>query len=406
MSSSTAVSPPNAINNGPGRFVLDLANETDIEPLLRQAAGNFNPPPAAAIKPDRSRASKVDHYQSDHRNDPSSIVTHLNEGRGSSFTSLYQLLHHDGRLEAHGALAGHSAFAHRPAFNTNQQHYSPAKSLAPKPLTSSYLAPPSPSKLPTNVAISAETSRLQTELLQLSLLHRDAAAVDAEWRESARVKLGARFDRAAVEDAALAQAERAGVEAHNVGALIRWGQDGGGQGLEGKVQALGQVLDGVWALSSDGARYQRVVRGFEAWAARAADILAAQRAGDAAALLGGDNDDAVLFLSELDRDWTHDCAGLARKLDAWRRTLRELGGAEEQPESEPELQQPPSGLARVLSGCRHLVEDMCAELALMEQIEADAARAELEWIERMNRELQEVETPGRREDVPLWKLAA
>ncbi|KAI1502748.1 hypothetical protein F5X99DRAFT_378355 [Biscogniauxia marginata] len=290
---------------------------------------------------------------------------------------------------------------HRPSFNTNQQHFSPAKNLAPKPLMSTFLAPPSPSKLPANVAISAETSRLQTELLQLSLLHRDAAAVDAEWHASARQKLGARFARLVAADADVAKLEREGVEAQNIGALVRWAAGGFGSGkaasLEEKVQLLDQVLSGVWSLGEPAGRYQRAVRGFETWADRAAAILAAQRSGDVDALLEGDD---VVFLSELDRGWKRDCAGLTRMLEGWREVLRELGDAGEEPDA---VDTGRSGLARVLGGCRSLVHDMLAELAVMEQIEHEATRAEAEWIESMNDELKANDT-HQKDDVPLWKL--
>ncbi|KAI1078439.1 hypothetical protein F5B20DRAFT_592050 [Whalleya microplaca] len=317
----------------------------------------------------------------------------------------------------------HNAIAapHRPAFNTNQQHYSPAKTLAPKPLTATFLAPPSPSKLPTNVAISAETARLQTELLQLSLLHRDAAAVDAEWHASARTHLESRFARLATETDALADAERAGVEARNVAALARWGQDGNGRGLEPKLQVLDQVLNGVWSLGEPGGRYERVVRGFEAWAEQMSAIVAAQRGGDVGALVKEGNED-VRFVSELDRGWMVDCAVLVRKLEAWRVLLRELGEDHNDNGngkdggggggSGGEGSEDGSGLARMLRGARALVHDMLAELGVMGQIERDAAAAEDAWTQAMNAEMlleeREEDTPARRrrrDAPPLWKMA-
>ncbi|KAI2470399.1 hypothetical protein F4781DRAFT_390807 [Annulohypoxylon bovei var. microspora] len=298
----------------------------------------------------------------------------------------------------------------RPAFNNHQQHYSPAKSLAPKPLTSTYLAPPSPSKLPANVALSAETSRLQTELLQLSLLHRDAAAVDGEWHASARQKLGIRFARLANDNDALLGLERQGIEARNVAALARWGNPGArnGLGLEEKVQILDEVLNGVWQLGEPGGRYARVVVGFEAWAERMASIVIAQRSDNVDVLVEGDE---VLFLGELEAGWKHDCISLQRKLEGWRAALRELGDvdfpATSNPDTESELESEPS-LVRMVDGCRALVHDMLSELALMAQIERDAARAEEEWIERTNKAIEDEDddTPAARAYVPLWKLAA
>ncbi|KAI0010131.1 hypothetical protein F4779DRAFT_639581 [Xylariaceae sp. FL0662B] len=323
---------------------------------------------------------------------------------------------------------------HRPAFNTNQQHYSPAKSLAPKPLTSTFLAPPSPSKLPTNVALSAETSRLQTELLQLSLLHRDAPAVDAEWHASARQKLAARFARLAAESDSLADAERAGVEARNVAALVRWGNQQprrDAKGLEARLQVLDQVLNGVWSLGEPGGRYERVARAFEVWAEQMSGIVAAQRGGDASALVisgKGEKEEEVLFVSELDRGWMADCAVLVRKLESWQKMLRELGDfvVDEDEDAnngaavggQPQAQARPTGPARMLRGCRALVHDMLAELTAMQQIERDAAAAEDAWIRGAIRELDDAGndddapqtgsgtgTGTTRRNAPLWKLA-
>ncbi|KXJ94435.1 hypothetical protein Micbo1qcDRAFT_193606 [Microdochium bolleyi] len=196
-------------------------------------------------------------------------------------------------------------------------HYSPLKSHAPKPLTSTFLAPPSPSKLPANVAISAETSRLQTELLQLSLLHRDAGIVREEWAASAREKLGRRFGEVARENKELAQLERRDAEGHNIAALLRWTEEHAGHesdgraqalSLEDKIQTLDQVLSGIWALSG-GEQYARVTAAFEVWAEHVADILVAQRRGAAEDLL--DESDEVLFVSELDAEgWKNECPGL------------------------------------------------------------------------------------------------
>ncbi|KAI0400989.1 hypothetical protein F4802DRAFT_619456 [Xylaria palmicola] len=333
--------------------------------------------------------------------------------------------------------------ARRPAFDMNQQHYSPAKSLAPKPLTSTFLAPPSPSKRPANVALTAETSRLQAELLQLSLLRRAAPGAEAAWHASARARLGARFRAAAGADRALRAAEREAAEARGLRDLVCWGSgsgdaassEGRGLSLDEKIQRLDQVLGGVWALGEPAGRYQRAARAFEDWACRVAEIRAAQRGGDIDGLLarggGGDDDkgdeeEVCVFVSDLDASaWKRDHAGLVRILEGWRRTLAQLGAVDEDEDEdgtagggtrdgEEEAAGGASGLARTLRACRGLVHGMLAELALMERTELDALAAEEAWMEMMEaRLLAEAEGQGqdqgdprrpRTEDVPPWKL--
>ncbi|KAK6842220.1 AGA1 A-agglutinin anchor subunit [Apiospora arundinis] len=308
----------------------------------------------------------------------------------------------------------------RPAFNNNQQHYSPLKSHAPKPLTSTFLAPPSPSKLPSNVAISAETARLQTELLQLSLLHRDAGATAADWHESAQQKLGSRFEELVRAEHALGGRERDGVEARNAAVLVRWGAAQASTevvgGLEEKVQMLDQVVNGVWRFGEPGGRYARVIEEFEAWAGRLQGIMEARRIGDVNSLLGdGADKGEVLFVGDLENRWRDECPGLVRKLEEWRRILRHLGPVPDgdgngdsgtTTEESGGSGGQKSSLAKILEGCTSMVDDMLAELGLMEQMVREAIRAEDDWIEAMNKELNlgnEKDTQSER-SAPLWKM--
>ncbi|KKY39276.1 hypothetical protein UCDDA912_g00696 [Diaporthe ampelina] len=274
----------------------------------------------------------------------------------------------------------------KPAFNTLQQHYSPARNLAPKPLTSSYLAPPSPSKLPANIAISSETAKLQTELLQLHLLHRDADSVTASWHASAKQRLGQRFAELARRDEEVSRDEADVEEARNLAALMAWG---GSEGLDGKIQVLDAILSGVWSLGEPSGRYTRAVRKFENWADQARRAVEARRlAGGLGALM---DDDEVGFVAELDPAWKDEVSSMARKLDSWRRQLGQIeSGVVDVDQGED---QKSSSLARLLSGCRSQVHGMLAELDMMEQIERDALAQEAAWIRRMNRDDDESDTP-------------
>lgn len=274
----------------------------------------------------------------------------------------------------------------RPAFSTHQQHYSPVKSLAPKPLTSTYLAPPSPSKLPANIAASAEASKLQAELLQLHLLHRDAAGVDAEWRASAKGKLGQRFSQLCDLNDEVTERERAGVERENVLALRRWTSGSGG--LDERIQTLEAIVTGVWSLSEPGGRYVRVSRRFERWIDRVCEVEGARKKGSEMLLQGQD----ALFIGELDETWKEEREGLIRRLEGWRSQLHEIDhttAADENSDvatTTTNTAASKPSLTRMLLSSRYLMDDMLAELNLMEQIEQEALAREDEWIERMNRE--------------------
>jgi hypothetical protein len=256
----------------------------------------------------------------------------------------------------------------RPTFSTLQQHFSPAKSLAPKPHPAAFLAPPSPSKLPSNIAISAETAKLQNELLQLHLLHKDALQVDKEWRASAKRKLGAKFQSVVDRNEILVQLEVEQTGKINAAALKRWKDLGTpGWGLEEKIQLLDEVISGVWILGDSGGKYGKVVRRFERWLMRYQEIMEARTHDE------GLEDDTVVFLEELDAGWKDDCLVLRRKLESWTDHLKNLGTLDSG-----------SSLAVVVDGCRSLVNGMMMELDAMTQIERDAISMELEWIKSMN----------------------
>ncbi|ERT00761.1 hypothetical protein HMPREF1624_01993 [Sporothrix schenckii ATCC 58251] len=329
------------------------------------------------------------------------------------------------------AAAAAAATHHRPAFSTHQQHYSPAKNLAPKPRIAAILAPPaSPSKKPANVALSAETGRLQTTLLQLHLLHRDAAAVTAEWHASARQALaGERLAALAADHAELVQMAGQRAESANATALYEWGrQDGGsfdlGLTLEEKIQALDAVLSGVWSLSaashqgptdassasaSSTSRYVQVVRRFDRWAQHTADLVASRQGIDTHEDLmdedessGDEHGDrhnntrvAVGFLSDekeplLDAAWHEECAHLVHKLEGWQQQLEHLGRVDngnehgKEAHAQQQQQQQQSSLHRILTNCRSLVDGMLDELHMMQQLERDAAEQELAWIRKLN----------------------
>ena len=278
----------------------------------------------------------------------------------------------------------------RPAFNNLQQHYSPAKTAASKPLTATYLAPPTPSKRPANVAASAETSKLQAELLQLHLLHRDSAAVDARWRSSAKRKLGERFAALSGASRDIGRRERARAERENLIALRSWAAGGT---LDDRIQALDGVVNGLWTMSEPGGRYARVVRRFERWLDRACEVEDARSSGGGAA---GHHFDASLFVGELDAAWRDDCAGLARRLDGWCRQLQEMGGdgdgggALEGPDARLPRRSSP---ARMLQAARAMTRDMLAELAAMEDMVREALAREDRWVEDVNRDEGDDDTP-------------
>ncbi|RDL40716.1 Uncharacterized protein BP5553_00695 [Venustampulla echinocandica] len=274
----------------------------------------------------------------------------------------------------------------RPAFSTLQHHFSPAKNLAPKPHPAAFLAPPSPSKLPSNIAISAETAKLQNELLQLHILHKDAAVIANEWRASAKKKLGASFHEVVRRNDMLVQSEVDETAKVNAVALKKWQEDSTpGWGLEERIQILDEVVTGVWNMGEPGGKHARLVRKFERWLSRCQGTLAARERDD------GVGDDDMIFLEELDKSWKDECLNLGRRLESWRDHLEQLGSLENG-----------SSLATMVDNCWKLIKGMLMELSVMAQIERDAMQREVDWTRSMNDDISD-EEDGRPVAGACWR---
>lgn len=187
---------------------------------------------------------------------------------------------------------------------------------------------------------------------------------------------------------------------------------------EEKIQALDEVISGVWAMSEPSSssgtitmgKYTRVVRRFEVWAERAGRILEERRRGDGNGDEGLklDANGQVEMVGGMDVEWKNECVALGRRLEEWRRMLRELEGvsfksstgasfrASRSIHGVKDIQKvtnlgkddedgEESALDKILHGFGSLINNMLAELEVMEQIEREAVAEENEWVRRMNR---------------------
>ncbi|KAI1007905.1 hypothetical protein K3495_g321 [Podosphaera aphanis] len=255
----------------------------------------------------------------------------------------------------------------KPSFSTHQQHFSPAKNLAPKPHPATFLAPPTPSKWPSNKAITAEIAKLQNELLQLHILHQDNLQTSKEWHTSARKKLECKFYDVAVKNQHLEQLEKQENSQLNAVALKRW-QDTGVPGwtLEEKIQVLDQLLADFWNVYEPGGKYARVLKRFDGWVTQCQPICDSWTQGFDEA------EDEVQFIKELESTWKDDCLILGRKIQTWIDNLRDIGVTDSR-----------SSLGMLIVKLQRIVRGMRTELNLMMQIEEDVMETELQWIKRM-----------------------
>ena len=185
----------------------------------------------------------------------------------------------------------------RPAFSTNQQHFTPAKKLPHHRGRS-----PSPSKSTQAPTIRTfQTLKAQAHLLQLSLLSQQCDTTYAAWTASAHDKLHARFLTLQETYTSSLRTARATRQSRNLLALYEW-SGGNDASLARKLSVLGTVLgelcdltrgDAAW-LGCDEARargwsvdvedtdpgalgeYTRCVRQFEGWVEWVESVWAAR----------------------------------------------------------------------------------------------------------------------------------
>jgi hypothetical protein len=247
----------------------------------------------------------------------------------------------------------------KPAFSTLQQHFTPRKTG--KALTSTFLHPAPASGSSTN--LPPEIITLQSELLQLHLLHAASADVIQRWHLSARQNLHKKFLEVASLHQAMLEYERAGQEQKNLQALLEWSGGPSSMGLVEYVQILSGPLHELPSLLEPGGRCERLVEEFERWMARV-EYLWSNRSdstmsdGDSRSIEGlGDN-------------WQGENMALIRKVTSFARDLEQI-------------REPSSGssIACIVETCTMLLRGLSEELQLMQALEVGVVAKEKQWVE-------------------------
>ncbi|KAI9858603.1 MAG: hypothetical protein M1813_007408 [Trichoglossum hirsutum] len=251
----------------------------------------------------------------------------------------------------------------KPVFSTMQQHFTPKRAL--KAPTSFGLATTAV-KQANGELISPEVARLQTELLQLHIMHRSSAEVSHAWQQSAESKLRKRFEDVAQEHRKVVALEREMQAQLNLRALKEFSHESGTRrGLGERIQTLGSVIPEIVNITGAGGKYARLVRGFERWIEWTEQIWEARDHDGRELNSRGELD----FVQSLGDGWRDETASLSRKLGLW---LQELDGVGSSFAG--------SSLSLVLTHCRCLTEGMMQELEVMRGLEREIVARESRWV--------------------------
>ncbi|KAL8792940.1 MAG: hypothetical protein Q9195_004437 [Heterodermia aff. obscurata] len=238
----------------------------------------------------------------------------------------------------------------RPAFSTMQQHFTPKK--APKALTASFLAQPSNQELDIEKA-AAETASLQAELVRLHLLHRESAAVQRAWNESAQSHLQMQFHKISKQNDHVKELTSHLRLLTNYPALADWSRGVSNVEFAEKLRILSVGILEITNFVSPQSRYNDVLKSFQTWFGCTTRILELREAAN------GDTANRVEFIEDLGDAFRSEVAGMERKLAIMSRELNKL----ERPRDSSTLDR----VLRLLS---------CATSSLLEELEAISAVAD------------------------------
>jgi hypothetical protein len=270
----------------------------------------------------------------------------------------------------------------RPAFSTLQQHFTPRKTT--KAPTSVFLHPDPD---PPSQTLPPEVIAIQSELLQLHLLHEGSALTTRQWEQSAKNTLRRKFDEAASLYEVMRENERFGQEQKNILALREWNGANSMSGLVEHIQALSGPLHELPSLLDPGSRLDHLVKDFSSWTTVVKEVWAARSS------LQNDST-ASKSLDCLGKAWDLENASLTRKLTAF---LRHLDG----------LPQPAHGssIANIVSACKQLLGGLLAELQVMTAIEAAVVNREKQWVEdRLQAIVEDIGTPFMLQGEQAWRV--
>ncbi|KKK23116.1 hypothetical protein AOCH_007457 [Aspergillus ochraceoroseus] len=287
----------------------------------------------------------------------------------------------------------------RTQFSTYQQHYSPKKTTA-KPPTPVPAASGSSDVASSLIPSSwPEIAALQTELLQLSLLHESSLRQNTAWETGAEAQLRSKYDLVAADYRGILGAENESQRKVNGQALQYWLKNAhernGQQGFAEQIQLLSRVAQEVYDLSDGlGGRYAVVVLEFENWFQRVEELRNAR-------LLQVGGLGPVVFIDPLDHAWKEEVNTLIMKLELASRQLQSLdilGYREEELLGS-------SALLRTAKGLDEMTRLMVEELNAIRKIEIDTVKSEEMWVSQL---AQQLTAPRQQQDekVPrtgMWR---
>lgn len=266
----------------------------------------------------------------------------------------------------------------RPQFTTYQQHFSPKKET-PRTVTAGDRR--NTSKSAVGSELPPETIALQTEFLQLYLLHSSSLQQSAEWKVAAERQLSKKYNEVAASYRKILDEERRIQEQLNLEALLDWSVESAsladhnhGISFQEEIQSFSRVTQEVADMTADGAgRYALAVQVFEHWLDRV-DYIQRSREDQ-------DDDGDPQYIDSLGSVWRNEVDDLTIKAEM---CLRELLKMTIFVIDENEFcdKHSTSALVQIARKHRDILMCMIDELKSMRAVESETVNMEQAWIAR------------------------
>lgn len=276
----------------------------------------------------------------------------------------------------------------KPAFNTYQQHYSPAKSALPKPGI--------PTTRPTSKPVAGadeanimnfDVALEQIELLQLSLMHQVALHTLRSYEASAKQKLGKMHTKLQSDYQSIRAQEQKHRRLANLDALETWCPDAAL--LAEHLQTLGRVVSDLRTHTDHTSRYSELVKVFEEWTVGADSFIMARAPG-------------AICPEALPESWRSQHTSLALNLRSIQRDISMLP-----PLPPADSSADPSSLHVMMESCSSLVDTMVRELEMMSKIHKEVLRQSKDRIDQQISVLVSTaarQGPDKENWSPTWQI--
>lgn len=286
--------------------------------------------------------------------------------------------------------SNHATGVKKSQFSTYQQHFSPKKTS--KPLSTTLVAPKI-SEVEHLTTSNPETRALQTELLQLSLLHSASTRKEAEVMRASEDSLRKRFNKVGETYRKLRKEEEEAQRERNFHAMNQWYVKANaetnmhGQSFAEQVQILSNIVRAVTTFSDPNhGGYSRVVHQFTMWINEVESIRQTRCADNESNILSSlDNGGSPQrFIDPLEHEWKEETTLLTTKVDVYLEELKGLDiptvsrGREEDHNTGSDFDD--ASLQRFVRDHQVLLELMKEELHTMRAIEAGILTEERRWV--------------------------